>query len=367
MSEWRSTPVSKVEKISEVWSEYTQEREAGKNVGKYWWDAGPEIHYYTNRLITGDSKIYWIPYTLEKYFKGKLPLQRCLSLGCGTGPLERDLCNRGIAKTIDAYDVAEVSIQKARELAESEGYLNINYYVSDINTIILPESAYDAVWVAGSLHHFEALEHVYQQIKKCLKPGGLLIINEYVGPSRFQFPSRQKEIINMCFQLLPSEYRIPVALPEGFEPVPSKELPIAVWRTLKWYIRRLVEKIREGDLLPTIRRKLGIQPRKLTTLFIERNEVYFPSIDDVIKADPSEAVRSSEIVEIMKKDFEILEEKGSGGNILQFLLSGIAGHFAKEDENARSLLRMIMNIEETLLASGELKSDFAYIVARPLK
>jgi hypothetical protein len=87
----------------------------------------------------------------------------------------------------------------------------------------------------------------------------------------------------------------------------------------------------------------------------------------VIAGDPSEAVRSDEIVEVLKQDFEIIEKKDWGGNILQFLLADIAGNFVDEkNEHAKSYLRMLINIEETLLQSGEFESDFAYIVARPL-
>ena len=61
--------------------------------------------------------------------------------------------------------------------------------------------------------------------------------------------------------------------------------------------------------------------------------------------------------------FEIVEYKPMDGSILQFLLADIAGNFA--DEEGRKLLDMLFIIEDTLMAVGDLGSDFAYIVAAP--
>ena len=94
-------------------------------------------------------------------------------------------------------------------------------------------------------------------------------------------------------------------------------------------------------------------------------EVMFPSPRDVVAGDSSEAVRSSEIVGVLQSQFEVVERKDWGGNLIQFLLSGIAGNFDDQDSTAQSLLRLLLEIEETLLQAGEFESDYAYIVARP--
>jgi hypothetical protein len=80
--------------------------------------------------------------------------------------------------------------------------------------------------------------------------------------------------------------------------------------------------------------------------------------------DPTEAIRSDEIIGVLQQYFEIIEKKEWGGNVLQYMLAGISGNFTPEDESLRDRLRMLTNIEETLIKYGELKSDFAYIVAR---
>lgn len=352
---------SDIEKTAKLWSEYTA-KSSEKKLGVSWWEAGPEICNRINRNISGDPNCDYTTYTLNKYFVERIPLEYCLSLGCGSGGLERSLARQNAFNICDAYDVAEGSIKLAKKFAQDDGYDNINYNIADINNIILPLSIYDAVWIQGAMHHFESLEHVCEQILQSLKPNGLLILNEYIGPSRFQFPTRQKEVANLCLRLLPLKYRAetPEAVANELERSPIKQ-------GAKWLITRLIDKINDRDLLNVIKHRLRKYYGKRTGKIIEKSEISFPSTRDVIAADPSEAVRSDEILSVIQQYFEIIEMKDLGGNILQFLLSNIAGNFTEEDQLSQALLRMVMTIEETLLYCDEFKSDFAYIVARPLR
>ncbi|MGC8878591.1 MAG: class I SAM-dependent methyltransferase, partial [Anaerolineae bacterium] len=327
----------------------------------FWWEAGPELARHINAKITGDPQIDWIAYTLHKYFNGRLPLQRCLSLGCGTGHLERTLARYGAFVQCDAYDVADRSLRIARELAESNGLSSINYYLADVNQIVLPSCVYDAVWIHGAMHHFTQLEHICEQISRAIRPGGYLILNEYVGPNRFQFPIRQKQVANCSLQLLPERYRriVREAIEMELERSPFK-------RGLGWSIHRLFDKVRDGDVLAAIRRRITIHFASRATRGPLKSTIVFPTARDVAAADPSEAIRSADIIPVLQRYFKIVEQKGWGGNILQFLLSGIAGNFAADDQTAQLLLRMLLNIEDTLIQCGEFESDFAFIVAQPL-
>ncbi|WP_420642719.1 class I SAM-dependent methyltransferase [Candidatus Leptofilum sp.] len=345
--------------VGEYWSKRINSF-SGKNTGQFWWDAGPEIYDYRNTKISGDPSINWTEYTLKKYFDEKLPLTRCLSLGCGGGRLERQLAELGTFQHCDAYDVAEGAVQQARELASTKGINNISYHVADINTISLSSDTYDAVWISMAMHHFQELEHVCKQIKNSLKPEGLLILEEYIGPNRFQFPERQKEVANLCLSLLPSRYRLKV------QHATNRESSFPVGKGMIWFMSRLVDKIKDGDLLRIFQRRLFEYRSKISGQIPEKRVVNFPSALDVIAVDPSEAIRSEEIVDVLQQDFEIIEKKDWGGNILHSLLADIAGNFSSEDQHSRAFLKMLINIEDTFLECGEFESDFAYIVARPM-
>ena len=345
--------------VGEYWGKRI-ETLAEKNNGLFWWDAGTDIYANRNIRISGDPSVNWVQHTIKKYFDGRLPLFRCLSLGCGGGRLERQLEALGTFQHCDAYDVAEGAIQQARELARSKEINNIAYHIADINKLTLPCDTYDAVWISMAMHHFQELEHVCEQIKNSLKSGGLLILEEYVGPNRFQFPERQKEVANLCLALLPSCYRLKV------QHDINQDLISTNHKGMKWVISRVIDKVKDGDLLGTIQRRVSEYRLRTSGQIAEKRVIRFPSASDVIAVDPSEAIRSEDIIDVLQLDFEIIEKKDFGGNILQFLLADIAGNFSS-NQHSKAFLKMLINIENTFLECGELESDFAYIVARPMK
>lgn len=351
-----------IELAAEHWDDYTR-KYAGKSTGLYWYEL-PGVLNYINRRISGQPDVDWVEYTVKKYFRRDSPLDACVSLGCGTGKLERDLAQLKAFRNCDAYDVSEESVKTARELAAEQGNESICYHVADVNQLELPTASYDAAWFYGSLHHFHALEHVLLQVKKSLKSEGLLVFNEYVGPSRFQFPDRQKEVANLCLKLLPLRYRKIGEMALELEAGKARRKVViqeagtdTIWTRLmrKWFGRP--RKPETGGI--------PVDIETLNTAY--REEVGFPDIEDVIDDDPSESVRSADILRLVRQHFEIVEETLWGGNIPQFLLSGIAGNFEDDDPCAQALLEMIWKIDRTMIECGELQSDCAYVVARPLR
>lgn len=319
--------------------------------GIYWLQL-PLVRQRLHAKVSGNLHTDWIDYTLQHHLAGRLPLGRCLSLGCGRGGLERRLAGLGAFAAFDAFDIAGGSIAQARDHARRAGYTNIHYSVQDANQVKLPLGHYDVVWSSGSVHHFERLEHVFMQVARALKPGGLFVLNEYVGPDRFQFPALQRHIIQTCWDLLPPRYRKPVPA------AVTRRVQVASQRRgLVWAIGRAWDKLRDGDLSGVIWRRLMLRLGKI------KAGVHFPSARDVAATDPSEAVRSCEIIPLLRRHFQVIDLKPLGGSILQFLLQDIAGNF--QDEVGERLLGMLFAIEDALVATGDLASDFVYIVAVP--
>ena len=85
----------------------------------------------------------------------------------------------------------------------------------------------------------------------------------------------------------------------------------------------------------------------------------------MLASDPSEAVRSDEIVPLLAERFDIVERTPLGGSLLQFLLHGIAGNL--HDAAAQPWLELLFEIEDRLMALGEIQSDFVYLAARSRK
>jgi ubiquinone/menaquinone biosynthesis C-methylase UbiE len=298
----------KPDAAASYWSDEARQESAFSPAS--YWLAVPEVSARYNARATGEAGIPWYVHCLS--FLAEKPVERMLSLGCGFGSLERELWRHNAFRSCDATDVASGAIEAAREQAREQGCEGITYSVADINRIELPHDAYDAAWFNMSLHHVDALEHVCRQVAQSLKPGGRLFVNEYIGPSRFAFPPNQLDAIAAAFALIPPRYRRHCAEPGA---------PVMAAFTA-------------------------------------------PDPLEVARVDPSESIRSSDIVAVLETFFTILEYRALGGTLLQFLMNGIAGHFRADDPESMMVLDMLFKIEDTLVDTGTLASDFALIVAK---
>lgn len=287
------------------WDHWVSEVESGSYKG--WLDYQFIEDEYIRPQISGDKSVYYLQHFFDHHVAA-LPADRGLSLGCGGGNLERGLVQMNAARTIDAHDASPGSIELARKLAVEAGMgERIRYQVTDVDRIELPPSTYDWVLCKMSLHHFEALEHVYEQIARALKPGACLMFNEFVGPTRHQWTDLQLELMNQMLETVPQPLRA--------------RIPIHRFERL--------------------------------------------SVEEMIAIDPSESVRSAEILPLLEQHFEIVELKPYGGTLLQIFLQQVMHLLDLEDPWHVALLRSWFLYERTLVERGVLPSDFAYVVARP--
>ncbi len=326
-------------------------------LGLHWTDL-LAVQCRLNQKVSGNEAEDWLAYTLQRHFAGRLPMARCYSLGCGHGEIERQLARLGAFTRCEASDVSPGAIAEAQRSAHAEGFDNIAYAVADANTLALPAPAYDAIWAHASVHHFERLEHVFAQVARALKPDGLFILHEYVGPNRFQFPPAQRQAIQACLDLLPPAYR------QLSAQVAQTKLGVGQHVLPRNLPQRLLNKWRDGDLLAAVGRRLRLLQAARSRVAMEKTTANLPTERSIIAVDPSEAVRSADIVPLLRQQFDILEFNPLGGTILQFLLADIAANFESDETGAR-LLEMLFAIEDALLDAGHLDSDFAYIVAAP--
>jgi SAM-dependent methyltransferase len=275
-----------------------------RDVATDYWTSHPIISQYVHSIIAPDSSTI-LEWFAKNFAKGKT-FERGISLGCGTGAAERQALEIGLCRSIDGFDISRDSVEAAKQEAVKAGMSDrIQYSVVDINSITLPKRHYDFALCIGSLHHVEKLEHVINELKTCLKQGAYFLINEYVGPSRLQWTGDQLDILNRVWEAMPSEYRRP------------------------------------GPLLP-----------------IDEQEL--------IKVDPSEAVRSSEIISFLYNNFEIVADIQYGGSFLMpFWHQGIRQDiFLKSPTIDRQVIvKLLCVIEELILDKNLLPSCYAQIVA----
>lgn len=293
---------------AEVWSGRAG---AGTGGGARHWTELQQVQEVLNVRVTGDPAVNPYLHLVRTRLAGRLPVSRALTIGCGTGELERGLSPLGFATAHEGIDVAPGAVAKAAAAAREAGLSHLRYRVADANALRLEPESLDVVFGVHSIHHVAELEHVFGEVARALKPGGLLFLNEFVGPSRFQWTDRQLEVVNGLLRVLPEQLRVSLV---------------------------------DGGVKRKARR---------------------PTPAEVIATDPSEAVRSGEILAVAASFFEVLDVRPYGGTVLQVLLDDIAGNFSRPDSGNRALLGAICDLEWSLIESGDLVSDFAVVVAQP--
>jgi ubiquinone/menaquinone biosynthesis C-methylase UbiE len=272
-----------------------------------WWDI-PAVKERWNRLISGDPRVDHCRYIGQKYLAGREGLS-ALSLGCGTGEREIGWAALGRFASIDAYDLSSPRIEDANRRTQRTGYANcLHYHVGDVYTIEMRENQYDVILAEQSLHHFSPLRDVLTRVNGFLKEGGCFVVNEFAGPTRFQWTEMQMEVVNGLLSVLPARY-------------------LTLWDS-------------EATKPPVLR----------------------PSRLSMMLRDPSEAVESSRILPMLHEIFQVLEIREYGGTILQLLFNGIAHNFLADDEETQRWLAVCFEVEDLLLAAGEIKSDFIVAV-----
>lgn len=268
-----------------------------------WWMI-PKIKERWNSKISGELNIDYKSYLLRKYFQNKKSI-KLLSLGSGSCGHELELALHPQFERISCLDLAANRLKEAEILAKDKGLNNIDFICADINDYSFPDSHFDMVLFNSSLHHFSKVDELLKQhIIPCLKPDGKLIINEFVGPSRLQFPKHQIKSINEALKMIPKKYR----------------------------------------------KRFKTQKTK--------SHFYGSGIIRMIMADPSECIDSSSIIPSIHKHFNIIEERPYGGNILMNVLKDISHHFLVIDEEKENILNELFLFEDDYLQENP--SDFMF-------
>ena len=293
-------------RVSDVWGESAAGLDAGVEWRtKGWLGIDDVLWRYVFPRFGGKD---WYHYLVERYCAQPRPL--ALSLCCGFGHIERDFLKHGICVSAEGVDVSAEAIEVCRRAAEAAGLSDrLSYRVLDVERAPLEPDTYDIIVAWMALHHLRRLKHVFGEVRRALKPDGIFVLNEYVGPARFQIPERQVDLVNSALAELPETLR---RRPDG----------------------------------------------SLKDSFVRA------SLREIIGHDPSEAVRSHRILPLLRRHFPSLECIEYGGALLNWLLIDISQNFDSGNPDHQAVLDRLYAAEREALAGGELHSNFAFVVAR---
>lgn len=294
-----------------IWSKFTfNDTERTKSAfnetaihSSNWWMI-PMVKERWNLKISGDAKKNYKQYLIEQFFKDKKEI-KLLSLGSGSCGHELELATYPQFMEIVCVDLAQNRLDEAAQMAQESQLNNIHFVCADIKDYSFPADHFDMVLFNSSLHHFKDVDTLLKEyIKPCMKDDGYLIINEYVGPTRLQFPKHQLVAINESLRMIPTPFR------------------------------------------------KRFKTNKIKSRF------YGSGILRMIMADPSECIDSASIIPAIHQQFKTTLEKPYGGNILMNSLKDISHHFLELDDEKKEILEKLFLFEDQYLL--EYKSDFVF-------
>ena len=309
----------------------------------------PPALRYTQALIGGDPDRDCYQWTIDAYLQGRLPVERALSLACGHGHVERLLAERGVFELCLGLDLAPAAIEEARRLAAEGGHGGLQYEVADINRLELESNSFDLVLAVGALHHMSELAHVIEEVHRALKPGGLLVANEYVGPDRWQVTPRQYELINAAIHLIPPDLR--------------ERREENYWPGWLWPLTKLEPRLARSRLnllapVHALRRLLG-RRHAFGRLYDPPPAWYWRL------RDPSEGVHASRILSLIEQRFDEVDVRPYNGSILYFALDqAFFRRYDESDPRHRRTLELLFEIEREMTSIGEVTAGAAHVVAR---
>ena len=237
------------------------------------------------------------------------PGDTILSVGCGLAGKERWFAQKLPDRQFVAIDVANEIVGLAREQNRKEGVDNLSVEVGDFNALTLDADRFAIVLGVGAIHHVEELESFWKEVQHGLVPGsGCVIAAEYVGPSRFQWTDDQLVACDHALrELVPKEHKT------------------------------------------------------------HHHRCTRPDVQTMMKIDPSEAVRSDEIIPTAKDaGFDVYGFCSGGGALLQPVLWYQISTFDPRNWAHSMVLAQLFAEEDRLMREGVLKDDFAMFVAEPV-
>ena len=107
------------------------------------------------------------------------PGARVLCVADGEGRNSVWLAEQGLM--VEAFDIAELGVAKARRLAAERG-VSVRYTVADCDAFDWPEAAFDGVAAIFVQFADPGLRsRLFAQMQLCLKPGGTLLLQGYAA------------------------------------------------------------------------------------------------------------------------------------------------------------------------------------------
>ena len=132
------------------------------------------------RYTAGASAAYLLPQLR--------PGLRVLDFGCGPGTISVGLAKAVAPGEMHGIDMEESQIELARSVAKVNGQDNATFHVGDVTDLPFEDGFFDVAHCHNVLMHIPDTSGVLAEVKRVLKPGGLIACREMICGSSFTHP-----------------------------------------------------------------------------------------------------------------------------------------------------------------------------------
>lgn len=122
------------------------------------------------------------------------PFQDLLDAGCGTAPMISLL----LKEFPDAHYTGIDLTPRMIEVAKAKGLANTTLVCGDCENLPFPDESFDVIICSQSFHHYPNPQAFFHSVRRCLRPGGRLILRDMSAPSpmRWFFNNVEMPILN---------------------------------------------------------------------------------------------------------------------------------------------------------------------------
>ncbi|MBV8337335.1 MAG: class I SAM-dependent methyltransferase [Alphaproteobacteria bacterium] len=117
------------------------------------------------------------------------PGMRLIDCGCGPGSITVDLARVVAPGEAIGIDLREDALTHGRALARDRGIPNVLFHAASVYRLPYADGSFDAAFACAVLQHLGAPLAALKEIRRVLKPGGVIGIADGSSPITFRYPT----------------------------------------------------------------------------------------------------------------------------------------------------------------------------------
>jgi ubiquinone/menaquinone biosynthesis C-methylase UbiE len=114
---------------------------------------------------------------------------RLIDCGCGPGSITADLAGAVAPGTIVGIDLREEAVTTARALARERAITNLTFHAASLYHLPYADGSFDAAFACAVLQHLAAPLAALKEMRRVLKPGGVIGIVDGSSTICFRYPT----------------------------------------------------------------------------------------------------------------------------------------------------------------------------------